>query len=385
MSSPDERRDARYDVPLELPDPGAEPARRNGHRRVTAPSVRPAAPPDPAVAGPAGAHQPAKKTVAKKTVAKKAVTEAQQSVADAAPAGDDVPAEATPSGPAVADRPGDQWDRRVAKGLAFLRRRLAGDYEVDEFGFDADLTDAVVHPLVRLLYRDWFRTEVTGVEHVPAEGAGLVVGNHSGTVALDALILSTALHDRHPTHRYLRLLGADLVFRMPVVSGIARKTGGTVACSPDAERLLGNGELVGVFPEGFKGVGKLYADRYKLQRFGRGGFVSAALRTGTPIVPVAIVGGEEIYPMLADIKPLARLLKLPYFPVTPTFPWLGPLGMVPLPSKWLIEFCPPIPTAHLRDAADDPLVVFNLADQVRETIQQTLHKLLERRPDPFGP
>ncbi|WP_091611698.1 lysophospholipid acyltransferase family protein [Micromonospora mirobrigensis] len=292
---------------------------------------------------------------------------------------------AAPGGPAVADRPGDVWDRRVASGLSFLRRRLSGDYEVDEFGFDPELTGAVFHPMLRLLYRDWFRTEVAGLEHVPAEGAGLVVGNHSGTVALDALILSTALHDQHPARRYLRLLGADLVFRMPVVSEIARKTGGTVACNPDAERLLSSGELVGVFPEGFKGVGKLYSDRYKLQRFGRGGFVSAALRTGTPIVPVAIVGGEEIYPMLADIKPLARLLKLPYFPVTPTFPWLGPLGMVPLPSKWLIQFCPPIPTAHLTDSADDPLVVFNLADQVRETIQHTLHELLERRPDPFGP
>nr|WP_225853597.1 lysophospholipid acyltransferase family protein [Micromonospora sp. AMSO31t] len=322
----------------------------------------------------------AKKAVAKKAVARKAVAGKPADGPAERGAGD-----LTPPGPAVADRPGDHWDRKVAKGLAFLRRRLAGDYEVDEFGFDPDLTDAVFHPLVRLLYRDWFRTEVSGVEHVPAEGAGLVVGNHSGTVALDALVLATALHDRHPERRYLRLLGADLVFRMPVVSEIARKTGGTVACNPDAERLLGNGELVGVFPEGFKGVGKLYADRYKLQRFGRGGFVSAALRTGTPIVPVAIVGGEEIYPMLADIKPLARLLKLPYFPVTPTFPWLGPLGMVPLPSKWLIEFCPPIPTAHLRDSADDPLVVFNLADQVRETIQQTLHRLLERRPDPFGP
>ncbi|GAB3857351.1 lysophospholipid acyltransferase family protein [Micromonospora andamanensis] len=287
--------------------------------------------------------------------------------------------------PAAPEQAGDVWDRRVATGLAFLRRRLAGDYEVDEFGFDPELTEAVFHPLLRRLYRDWFRTEVTGLAHVPADGPGLVVGNHSGTVALDALILSTALHHEHPDHRYLRLLGADLVFRMPVVSEIARKTGGTMACNPDAERLMRNGELVGVFPEGFKGIGKLYADRYKLQRFGRGGFVSAALRTGTPIIPVAIVGGEEIYPMLADIKPLARLLKLPYFPVTPTFPWLGPLGMVPLPSKWLIEFCPPIPTAHLMDSADDPLVVFNLADQVRETIQQTLHQLLERRPDPFGP
>lgn len=365
-----------FDVPPGPPVPDAEPARRNGHRPAS--RLTPAGTPrdevdtatdEPAVAG----GDPAADEVDTTTDE---------------PAGGGVPPTAGGAGgtgPAVPDRPGDQWDRRVANGLAFLRRRLAGDYEVDEFGFDPDLTDAVFHPLLRLLYRDWFRTEVSGVEHVPVDGPALVVGNHSGTVALDALILSAALHDKHPAHRYLRLLGADLVFRMPVVSEIARKTGGTVACNPDAERLLGGGDLVGVFPEGFKGVGKLYADRYKLQRFGRGGFVSAALRTGTPIVPVAIVGGEEIYPMLADIKPVARLLKLPYFPVTPTFPWLGPLGMVPLPSKWLIEFCPPIPTAHLTDSADDPLVVFNLADQVRETIQQTLHSLLERRPDPFGP
>ncbi len=281
--------------------------------------------------------------------------------------------------------PGDVWDRRVAAGLAFLRRRLSGQYEVDEFGFDPELTEHVFHPILRMLYRNWFRTEVFGQDLLPADGAGLVVGNHSGTVALDALVLSAVLHDLHPARRYLRLLGADLVFRVPGLSELARKTGGTMACTADAERLLASGELVGVFPEGFKGVGKRYADRYKLQRFGRGGFVSAALRTGTPIIPVAIVGAEETYPMLADIKPLARLLKLPYFPVTPTFPWLGPLGMVPLPSKWLIQICPPIPTEHLVDQADDPLVVFNLADEVRETIQLTLHQMLERRPDPFGP
>src|SRR5690606_13888284 len=112
----------------------------------------------------------------------------------------------------------------------------------------------------------------------------------------------------------------------PVLSELARKFGATLACQPDAERLLRAGELVGVFPEGFKGVGKHYTQRYQLQRFGRGGFVAAALRTGAPIIPVAIVGAEEIYPMLADIKPLARLLGLPYFPATPTFPWLAPPG-----------------------------------------------------------
>ena len=272
----------------------------------------------------------------------------------------------------------------MASGLAFLRRRLAGAYEVDDFGFDPELTDAVFHPLLRLLYHDWFRTEVFGIEHLPADGGGLVVGNHSGTIALDALMLSVAIHDRTPAARHLRLLGADLVFRVPFLSELARKSGATVACNPDAERLMSGGQLVGVFPEGFKGIGKRFADRYKLQRFGRGGFVSAALRTGTPIVPVAIVGAEEIYPVLADVKPLARLLGLPYFPVTPTFPWLGPIGLVPLPSKWLIQFCPPIPTAHLTEHADDPMVVYNLADQVRETIQATLLELLEKRPDPFG-
>ncbi|GIF43609.1 lysophospholipid acyltransferase family protein [Actinoplanes xinjiangensis] len=279
----------------------------------------------------------------------------------------------------------DVWDRRVAEGLAFLRRRLAGAYEVDEFGFDPELAEAFFHPLLKILYRDWFRTEVLGIENVPAEGSALVVGNHSGTIALDALMLTVGLRDRHPQQRHLRLLGADLVFRMPLMSELARAAGATVACNPDAERLMTSGHLVGVFPEGFKGIGKKFSERYKLQRFGRGGFVSAALRTGTPIVPVAIVGAEEIYPILADLKPLARLLGVPYFPITPTFPWLGPLGMVPLPSKWLIQFCPPIPTAHLTEFADDPLVVYNLADQVRETIQATLHELLEKRPDPFGP
>ncbi|GLY03297.1 MULTISPECIES: lysophospholipid acyltransferase family protein [Actinoplanes] len=290
-----------------------------------------------------------------------------------------------PEAPPVAAEDPDVWDRRVARGLSFIRRRLAGNYRVDDFGFDPELTDTVFHPMLKILYRDWFRTEVFGVEHLPLEGGGLVVGNHSGTIALDALMLTVALRDKHPGNRHLRLLGADLVFRLPLLSELARAAGATVACNPDAERLMTENQLVGVFPEGFKGIGKKFSERYKLQRFGRGGFVSAALRTGTPIVPVAIVGAEEIYPILADLKPLARLLGIPYFPVTPTFPHFGPLGLVPLPSKWLIQFCPPIPTAHLTEFADDPLVVYNLADQVRETIQASLHELLEKRPDPFGP
>ncbi|HEY3505051.1 MAG TPA: lysophospholipid acyltransferase family protein [Actinocatenispora sp.] len=303
----------------------------------------------------------------------------------AAPDGADAGADDAPAGRTVAEaaRDGDVWERRVADGLAFLRKRITGDYPVDDFGFDPELTEQVFARTLRPIYRDWFRVEVSGLEHVPSDSGALLVGNHSGTIAVDGMMLQLALLDEHPARRHLRLLGADFIFRTPVLGEFARKSGATLACNPDAERMLREGEIVGVFPEGFKGVGKRFTDRYKLQRFGRGGFVSAALRTGAPIVPVSIVGAEEIYPLIGDIKPLARLLGIPYFPVTPLFPWLGPLGLVPLPSKWLIEFGEPIDTTTLDIDPDDPLDVFGLADQVRETIQQTLHRLLLRRGTTF--
>lgn len=267
----------------------------------------------------------------------------------------------------------------------FIRRRLAGDYRVDDFGFDPELTDRILLGLVRPLYRSWFRVEVTGLENVPADSAALVVANHSGVIGVDAVMTQVALHDEHPAHRHLRMLGANLVFQTPFIGELARKAGHTLACHPDAERLLRAGELVGVWPEGFKGIGKPFSQRYKLQRFGRGGFVTAAMRTGAPIIPTAIVGAEEIYPMVADARLLARILGLPYFPITPTFPWLGPLGMVPLPSKWHIHFGEPIPTdGYPEGSADDPMVVFNLTDEVREQIQQSLYRLLVERPSAFG-
>lgn len=273
----------------------------------------------------------------------------------------------------------------LADAVRFLRRRLTGDYELDEFGFDPELTDSVLMAPLRPLFRRWFRVEVRGLENVPSEGGALVVANHSGTIALDALMTQLALLDEHPAHRHLRMLGADLVFQTPFVGELSRKAGHTLACNPDAERLLAAGELVGVWPEGFKGIGKPFSERYKLQRFGRGGFVSAALRTSTPIIPTAIVGAEETYPMLGNATWLARILGLPYFPLTPTFPWLGPLGMVPLPSKWIIEFGEPIRTDEMdASVAEDPMQVFNLTDQVRETIQQSLYRLLVGRRSVFG-
>jgi 1-acyl-sn-glycerol-3-phosphate acyltransferase len=293
------------------------------------------------------------------------------------------PPQATPRPTVVPQQPPDAVDR-LADFVAFARRRVTGEYQVDEFGFDAELTDHMIMPPLRQLYQRWFRVDVIGAHHLPATGGALLVANHSGTLPLDAMMTAIAVRDNHPAGRYLRMLGADLVFKTPVLGSLARKTGQTLACNADAERLLREGHLVGVWPEGFKGVGKPFRDRYKLQRFGRGGFVAAALRTGVPIVPCSIVGAEEIYPKIADIKPLARLLGFPYFPVTPLFPLFGPLGAVPLPSKWYIEFGEPIATDGFGAAAeDDPMLVFNLTDQVRENIQQTLYRLLSNRRNVF--
>jgi 1-acyl-sn-glycerol-3-phosphate acyltransferase len=277
---------------------------------------------------------------------------------------------------------GADADRKVAQALAFLRRRVTGDYEVDEYGLDPEVCDKLLLEMVRPLATKWFRVEVRGVENIPTEGGALLVANHSGTVPLDGAVTMFAVHET--TGRHLRPLGADLVFRLPFIGELARKAGATLACNEDATRMLCNGELVGVWPEGFKGIGKPYSDRYKLQRFGRGGFVSAAIRTGVPIVPCSIVGAEEIYPMIGNVPALARLLGVPYVPITPLFPLLGPLGLVPLPSKWIIEFGEPIRTdSYDPGAADDPMLVFNLTDQVRETIQQTLYTLLMRRSSVF--
>ncbi|MEV6285356.1 lysophospholipid acyltransferase family protein [Kribbella sp. NPDC051770] len=282
----------------------------------------------------------------------------------------------------VRDLFGAAGEQKVAEWLAFLRRRLTGQYEVDEFGYDAELTDQVLLAGLRPLAEKWFRVEVRGIENIPDTGSALIVANHSGTMPLDGLITQLIVADH--TNRPLRTLAADLVFRTPFVGELARKGGATLAGNDDAERLLREGNLVGVWPEGFKGLGKPFSERYKLQRFGRGGFVSAAMRTGVPIVPCSIVGAEEIYPLVGNIASLARLLGVPYIPVTPFFPLLGPLGMVPLPSKWLIEFGEPIRTDDFPDgAADDPMLVFNVTDQVRETIQQTLYALLMQRRSVF--
>lgn len=282
--------------------------------------------------------------------------------------------------------PGGEWIRRLTGAADFVRRRVTGDFDVDPAsGFDPEFNRAVVMPLARALYRDWFRVRLRGIQNVPMTGAGLVVANHSGVLPLDALMLQVGVHDEHPAQRNLRLLGADLVYSVPLLGGIARKSGHVPAHPAEAERLLGAGELVGVFPEGFKGIGKPFSKRYRLQRFGRGGFAHTALRTGAAMIPCAIVGAEEIYPMVADWQDLAARLGLPYFPITPLFPWLGPLGAIPLPSNWIIEFCDPVPTdGFTPDQWEDHDVTTELAEKVKDTIASKIEELLAERGPAFG-
>ena len=267
---------------------------------------------------------------------------------------------------------------------AFMTRRLKGDYPIDEFGYDEELSREILLPLLRPLYEHYFRVRTLGMSRIPNEGPALLVANHSGTIPIDAVMMQYAVATEHPAERVVRSIGADLVWAAPFVSHLARKTGNAVACDEDAYALLERDQLVAVFPEGFKGVGKGWSERYRLQRFGRGGFIEVALRARVPIVPVAIVGAEEAFPMVANAKALASLLRFPYFPITPTFPLLGPLGLLPLPSRWVIEFGEPIPMdGYPDDAADDKMFVFDLTDSIRDRIQQMVYKGLKYRGSAF--
>ncbi len=275
------------------------------------------------------------------------------------------------------------WRDRLTGLADFALRRLQGGYEVDEFGFDPDLNSAVLMPAALALYRHWFEIQMRGVQHIPADGAALVVANHSGVLPVDAIMLQAGIYAEHPQRRNLRLLGADMIYSVPVLASLARRSGHTRAHPAEARQLLAAGELVGVFPEGFKGIGKPFSQRYRLQRFGRGGFARTAIEAGVPIIPCAIVGAEEIYPMIGNSEPLARALRLPYFPLTPLFPWLGPVGAVPLPSRWIIEFGEPV-TAGPADAEPEEPAVAKLADRVRDILQDRLDVLVAERGPAFG-
>jgi 1-acyl-sn-glycerol-3-phosphate acyltransferase len=246
--------------------------------------------------------------------------------------------------------------------------------EVDDFGFDP-IYERKVMPFFNFLYEKYFRVEAEGVDRVPAEGRCLLVSNHSGTLPYDGAMLKTCVKREHPQHRDVRWLAEDFIFHFPFLGSFTNRVGAVRACQENAERLLQQEALVAVFPEGVKGIGKLFKDRYRLQRFGRGGFIKLCLRTGTPVVPVAVVGAEEATPMLFRVELFAKALGLPYIPVTPTFPALGPLGLLPAPTKWKIQFGEIITLDEYGpEEADDEILVGRLAERVRATIQGMLDR-----------
>jgi 1-acyl-sn-glycerol-3-phosphate acyltransferase len=284
----------------------------------------------------------------------------------------------------AAERAASGLPRSLRDAVDRMARRMRGDYREDEWGFDEEFAEAV-YPMFELLYDVWWRVVATGVGHVPSHGRAMLVANHSGSLfPFDASMMTTSIMKEHPLPRWPRFTVLNWAFVLPFLSAFMRRVGGVPANPDNAAALLERDQLVMVFPEGAKGTGKPFSERYRLQRFGRGGFVEVALRTRSPIIPVAVVGAEEIYPKVGESRALARLIGAPFVPITPTFPALGPLGLIPLPSRWRIEFCEPIDLSeHPAEAAEDRSLVFELSEMVRETIQEKLYENLVRRGSAF--
>ena len=298
----------------------------------------------------------------------------------------------------VAPRSGDPEASEEREAPAFdwvaliedLRRRLGQlgmrerSGEVDDFGFDPE-TVRSARPLLDFLRRRWWRVEVLGLEHVPDDRAVLFVANHSGLLPWDGLLLSDTIAAEHGEVRRPRFLIADWLITLPFVQPALARLGGVRACRENAERLLEAGLSVIAFPEGVKGAAKTFRDRYRLQRFGRGGAVRLALAADVPIVPVAIVGAEEAHPILFKVETPARALGLPFLPVTPTFPWLGPFGALPLPAKWVISFGEPLAEAKRgAEAASDDLLVARLTEELRGEVQRLVKEALRVRQGVFA-
>lgn len=264
-----------------------------------------------------------------------------------------------------------------------VQRRFTGEYDTDEWGVDWEFLD-VVRPFLTFLYKVYWRVRATGIEHIPIQGRTLLVANHSGQLPWDGTMIATAVMSDHAAQRLVRTLYSDWVPRVPFLSAWMVRIGQTLATKDNGVRLLEQDELVAVFPEGHKGIGKLYRDRYQLARFDQADFVKMALEAKAPIIPVSVVGAEETYITLAKSATGAKMAGTPYFPISLTFPWLGLLGLVPLPTRWYIDFGEPmVLDGYGPDAAQNLVLVSQLSDQVRNTIQEMIHGRLAQRSSVF--
>jgi 1-acyl-sn-glycerol-3-phosphate acyltransferase len=264
-----------------------------------------------------------------------------------------------------------------------VKRRFTGEYETDDWGYDPEFM-TIVQPFMTFMYRTYWRVQTTGMENVPVDGRGLLTSNHSGQLPWDGAMVGAAVYLEHPNQRLVRALYANWFPRLPFFSAMFTKLGQTLASVENGTRLLEEDNLVAVFPEGYKGVSKLFKERYRLARFGRGGFVRMAIRTGAPIIPVSVVGAEETYISLHKSATIAKLIGFPFFPISITWPWFGLLGFVPLPTKWYIDFGAPIPMDRYGpEAANNLVLVSQLTDQVRNVVQDMINKRLALRQSVF--
>jgi len=265
---------------------------------------------------------------------------------------------------------------------AIYRAARSGTFDANnqpDQGFDPKFCQAV-EPLLEFLWARYFRVSLTGIENIPTTGPALLVANHSGGVPYDGTLLMYGLRRDHPAHRFVRALVASFPFRLKHMAPVVSRYGGVRASMENGEALLREGNLVAVFPEGLRGVGKLFRERYRLTRFGRGGFVRLARQTSAPIIPIAIVGAEEIHPVVGKLTTVARPFGLPFIPITPTFPILGPLGMLPLPTKWSIRIGPPIQVdGNLTSEA----ATLAQAEEVRKTVDSMIAEMLVQRRSIF--
>jgi len=256
----------------------------------------------------------------------------------------------------------------------------------DPFGMDLALRKRLL-PFTEFFYRRYWRVHTDGIQNIPAHGAALIVANHSGGIPIDAAMIGVAMDLDHPQHRVVRFLYDRFVAKLPALRDVYNRLGAAVASHENARRLLQRGDLVGIFPEGVEGIAKNIWHRYELQPF-HAGFVRLSLALRVPIIPAAVVGAEETYPIIAKwdrLGPLRTVLKVPYVPVTPLFPFCGPLGLIPLPTKWSIRFGPPIrfyTNPRLCRPEHEPTTE-KLAGQVRRQVQSMLHELLAERESIF--
>jgi 1-acyl-sn-glycerol-3-phosphate acyltransferase len=290
----------------------------------------------------------------------------------------------------------EQWfDPETWKGIWYMlnytlqynaglvKRRFTGEYDTDEWGVDWEFLD-VVRPFFAFLYKVYWRVETTGVENIPVEGRALLVANHSGQLPWDGTMMATAVMTEHPAQRLVRTLYSEWYATWPWVSAWLVRMGQALATAENGIRLLEQDELVAVYPEGYAGVSKPFKERYRLARFVEGDFVKMALTTQAPVIPVSVVGAEETYIALANSRTVAKAAGFPYFTISPTFPWLGLLGLVPLPTKWHIDFGLPIPVeAYGPGQADNLVLVSQISDQVRNILQEMIRSRLASRRSVF--